>query len=211
MCLERRAHIQEYIHAVVWWRIAGQNAGTLNDGSERRTTGKSSSSRRTMEWVEVLRVGPTQHGRGLFALQEFKPKQAICAYFGTLVPAHLAPEQHSNMVIVSALKEYVIVGTPGNAISGAVFTNDPRGSGRQANARIVVSSTKLSSVPEQMKAFERQQKAQKVQAVGVVMPVFEAVKLIRVGQEILLPYRWSNDTWRDVERSRHSKKRRDNK
>lgn len=152
------------------------------------------------KWVDVLRVGQSKHGRGLFAMQSYPAGAAVCAYFGQLVPTLTHPETESDMVMQSGVKMYVIKGAPSSAISGAVFVNDPRGSKKKPNVKIIVGSYNLKKHTLQMNEFKWQQKAQgklhpDVMAVGTVIPYFKSVKAIKPGDEILMSYNWSASDW----------------
>ena len=153
------------------------------------------------QWVGVLRVGPSQHGRGLFALQAYDIKDPVCAYFGVLVPAHTHPERSSDMVITSGIKRYVIKGMPSSAIGGAVFANDVRGQkGKKTNVKITVARVSLKKHKQQMDEFKRQSNTQGkpvpvVMAQGTVIPYFKCNRKIRPGDEILTSYNWSDKDW----------------
>lgn len=152
------------------------------------------------EWVDVLRVGRSAHGRGLFAMQPFQAGDPICAYFGKLVPAHTHPERESDMVMRSGVSQYVIKGRPSSAISGAIFVNDVRGTKKQPNSKITVGRYNLKRHTEQMAEFRRQGRLQRkllpsAMAVGTVIPYFKCTRPIKVNQEILASYGWTEAEW----------------
>ena len=95
------------------------------------------------QWTDVLRVGPSTHGRGLFAVQSYPAGVPVCAYFGKLVPAHNHSERQSDMIMASGVKEYVVKGRPSTSTAGAVFVHDARGSRKAANVKITVGSYNL--------------------------------------------------------------------
>ena len=110
------------------------------------------------------------------------------------------------MVMQSGLEPYVVVGSPGSP-SGAVYVNDKRGTGKDANVRISVQINVNKSIaehePAQFEAFhaaaERSgELLSRPQAVGKVIPVYVATKTITPGTELLTDYKWTAKEWRDA-------------
>lgn len=132
------------------------------------------------EWVSVLQVRPCKHGQGLFALQEYAIGDCVSAYFGTL--AHVSEKRKgaADMVMQSALKDYVIEGSPATDISGAVFVNDVRGEKRRK---------------QNVKISLRYQRQDKPLPTGSVLPIYRCISRIKADDEILTNYNWTEEEW----------------
>ena len=152
-------------------------------------------------YVPVLQVKPSTYGRGLFALQSYDVGDYVAAYFGKLVRKDTHPENSSDMVIQSGLRDYVIKGRPATSISGAVFVNAVRGKDKKKqNVRISVKRVTLASKQGALQKLEFDQMRElhpgvQVMARGNVIPVYVCTKKIRMGDEILTDYNWTNKEW----------------
>ena len=159
------------------------------------------------QWVPVLRVGPSQYGRGLYAEQPYAVGDYVAAYFGKLVRKDKHPERTSDMIMQSGLKDYVIKGRPSTSISGAVFVNAVRGRDKKKqNVKIAIRRTTLERETEQRMDFEGAQAYNRnfmPMARGNVIPVFVCIKRIERGDQILTDYNWNNKEWqRNLKRRR---------
>lgn len=152
------------------------------------------------EWLDWVQLKPSTHGLGSFALHEHRHGDPVLPYFGQLVLLRDKPNSTSAMVAQSGLAAYAVVGSP-DSPSGAVYVNDKRGTGRQANVKLSVRVNVHKSIAEHEPAqFEAIQAAallsSRPQAVGKVIPLLVATKTIMPGSELLLNYRWTEAEWR---------------
>ena len=134
----------------------------------------------------------------------------ILPYFGILVRLDSNPQETSSMVMQSGLKMFAVVGTPSSP-SGAVFVNDKRGTGKDANVRIVIkivggekSKVDIAEYePKQFVEFRRASKEQgklipMARAMGKIIPMLVATKKINPGDELLVDYQWTEEDWKNA-------------
>lgn len=130
-----------------------------------------------------LRVGPSMipnAGLGLFATRQFPPKKKIVEYTGRIISVKEANKLPNSNAYLAQLGQRVIDGEDPLQSSVARYANDPRKSGMKANVKFTANYAKKTMW-------------------------LESVKVIKAGDEILLPY--GDDYWKESESNSSRKKK----